>query len=88
MIPYETPILTGDTYEALLEIDPLIDLKWGESGYQYAGILRFSVLVQKAGRVSALKCKEVIDLLERLEGMKPAKSAETVLQKVLEAASD
>jgi hypothetical protein len=79
---FDIPILTGDTFEALYEIDPLIHFKYGEGGYKWSGIIRFSILVSKAGKEAALQSKEVKDLMNALEGMK---KRPTALEQVLEA---
>jgi hypothetical protein len=78
---FDIPILQGDAYEALYEIDPLIHFKYGEGGYQWSGIIRFSILVSKAGKAAALQSKEVKDLLNALEGMKRVTALERVLEK-------
>lgn len=85
MIPFQTPIYSGDTFEGLLELDPLIHVRYKEHGYDWGGIISLSQLVGKAGKVNALKCAEVQRLMENLEGMK-IKALDKVLEKVAEAA--
>lgn len=67
----ETPIFTGDSYEALLELNPLVEIKHGEMKHfpGIGGISTMQHLDSKCLKPNALCVKDVQRLLANLENV-------------------